>query len=90
MNVSVGGKQPVMRDTVWMGRRQSMVVESGSNKGLPKGLKMVTQERHMWRCDMKKQELIDVLSECPDFKQQQNLIELCCKEHGCECLWLPK
>jgi hypothetical protein len=90
MNVKVGGKVPVMRDTVWKGRRQSMVVESGPDKGLPKGLRLVTQERHLWRDDMNKQELVDVLSECPDFKAQQNLIQLCCKEHECECLFLPK
>lgn len=41
MNVSDGGKQPHMRDTVWRGRPQRMVMDGG----LQKGMKRVLQER---------------------------------------------
>ena len=30
----LGGKQPVMRTTVWNGQRQDMVVRDGSAKGV--------------------------------------------------------
>ena len=41
MNVKPGGKQLVMRDTVWDGRVQKMTLPDGT----PKGLKRVLQER---------------------------------------------
>ena len=34
MNVSDGGKQPVMRDTVWDGQVQKMTLEDGTQKGM--------------------------------------------------------
>lgn len=34
MNVSDGGKQPVMRDTVWNGTTQRMTRDDGTQKGL--------------------------------------------------------
>ena len=37
MNVGVGGKQPILRDTVWNGEIQHLVLEDGR----PKGMKMV-------------------------------------------------
>ena len=39
MNVNPGGKQPLMRDTVWAGRPQSMVFALGVAKGMRKVLK---------------------------------------------------
>eukprot|EP00731_Ephydatia_muelleri_P008066 Em0004g404a len=41
MNVSSGGKQPVMRDTVWNGNVQRMVLDDGR----PKGMKIILKER---------------------------------------------
>ena len=41
MNVSPGGKQPLMRSTVWNGQTQSMVFPDGQAKGL----KVVLEER---------------------------------------------
>ena len=41
MNVGSGGRQPVMRDTIWNGTVQSMVLPDGR----PKGMKIVLEER---------------------------------------------
>ena len=41
MNVRPGGKQAVMRDTIWNSTVQSMVLPDGT----PKGLKLVLEER---------------------------------------------
>jgi len=40
MNVKPGGKQAVLRDTVWNGQLQKMVLPDGT----PKGMKLVLQE----------------------------------------------
>ena len=40
MNVYPGGKQAIMRDTIWDGNAQKMVLPDGT----PKGMKMVLQE----------------------------------------------
>ena len=44
MNVNPGGKQPVMRGTVWNGEVQKLV----DSKGIPKGLKVISEERDRW------------------------------------------
>ena len=44
MNVNPGGKQPVMRDTIWNGKVQKMVLPDGR----PKGMRMVLQERNRY------------------------------------------
>ena len=41
MNVSDGGKQPFMGDTIWDGKPQKMVTSSG----IQKGLKTLLEER---------------------------------------------
>ena len=41
MNVRPGGKQPIMKDTVFNGEVQKMVTDAG----LPKGMKLILQER---------------------------------------------
>ena len=41
MNVNPGGKQPLMRETVWAGQPQTMFF----SLGVAKGMKKVLQER---------------------------------------------
>jgi hypothetical protein len=82
MNVSSGGAQPVMRATEYKGHPQEMVLPSGQ----PKGLKIVLQERKLWRSDMKKDEMAELLSACADFKAQLNCIEELCKREGVRCV----
>ncbi|CAG8830697.1 10690_t:CDS:2, partial [Gigaspora rosea] len=72
----VGGSVPKMRDTVWNGNRQSMVIEEDyiiydnktkSNinlRGQPKGLKWVLDERGLWQEGM--------ILECASCKKEPN------------------
>ena len=64
MNKGPGGSVPKMRDTIWDGQRQSMVIEHDffvldkkSNKsinllGEPKGIEWVLKERGLWQENM--------------------------------------
>ena len=62
MNLSSGGKQKPQHRTEWDGKMQ----EIGT-----KGIKIVLEERGMWRDGMKKAEAVKVLSECKDFKEEK-------------------
>ena len=86
MNVSQGGKQPVMRETVWNGQPQSLVL----NNGTPKGLRLVLEERGVDVGGMKKDEMVSILSEHPDFKEQKTILEELIGEKGHVCLYCPK
>ena len=83
MNLFPGGSVPKMRDTVWNGNRQSMVIEEDyiiydnktkSNinlRGQPKGLKWVLDERGLWQEGM--------VLECASCKKEPNPnITNCC------------
>ena len=46
MDVKPGGKQPKMHDTIYNGKRFSMVItKEGPTKGQPKGMKLVLEDR---------------------------------------------
>lgn len=45
MNVKPGGKQRIMRDTVWNGRRWKLYFTDRDRKKVAKGMKMVLEER---------------------------------------------
>ena len=57
MNLNPGGKQPIMRDTVFNGQVQSMVFSADylDEKlcGKPKGIKVILQERGLWGSGLK-------------------------------------
>jgi hypothetical protein len=57
MNLKSGGKQPVMRDTIYNGRVQQMVFSSDypdeKLSGKPKGMRIILQERGLWKSDLK-------------------------------------
>ena len=68
MNVSSGGAQPKMRDTVG-GREktpQTMVLEDGR----PKGLKLVLEERGISTGGTKRQDMVDRLASEEDFRHE--------------------
>ncbi|CAB5391009.1 unnamed protein product [Rhizophagus irregularis] len=52
MNLNPGGKQPIMRDTIFNGQIQSMVFPNDypdkNLRGKPKGMKLILQERGLW------------------------------------------
>ena len=57
MNLNPGGKQPIMRDTIFNGQVQSMVFPfdypNEAFCGKPKGMKVVLQERGLWDSGLK-------------------------------------
>ena len=71
MNVNLGGAQPAMRDTVWDGQPQQMVLPDGT----PKGMKLVLQE---WEIDTDRMKAADmrlVLGNHEDFKYEKTTLE---------------
>lgn len=69
-----GSKQPCMRDTVWAGRVQRMVDDSG----IPKGMKAVLEERGINTERMKADDMRTVI------------VEKLITDKGHKCLYLPK
>ncbi|CAG8854665.1 25396_t:CDS:2, partial [Gigaspora margarita] len=75
MNLSPGGLAPKMRETLWSGGRQSMIIEEDyliynkkkktyvNLRGQPKGIQRVLSERGLWRDDM--------LLECTSCKKKE-------------------
>ena len=57
MNLNPGGKQPIMRDTIFNGQVQTMVFPSDYPdeilRGKPKGMKVILQERGLWNLGLK-------------------------------------
>ena len=64
MNAKPGGKQPLLRDTVWDGKVQRMVYSIG----VAKGLIQVLKERGRYRPGMKLEEMKAEISTHPDFR----------------------
>lgn len=63
MNAKPGGKQPKMEDTVWQGKLQYLVF----NTGIPKGLIQVLTERGKYHKDMKLDDMRAELASHTDF-----------------------
>lgn len=90
MNLGPGGKQPVMHATNYNGTHQEMVFTTGENKGLPKGLKLVLQERGLWDKNMTKSAAQEALSKCEDFAHEPTILQHTVKQRGHLCIYLPK
>ena len=86
MNVNPGGKQPVMRDTLWNGEVQKLV----DNNGIPKGPKLVLEERGVNTDSLNAKELRDILDKHPDFTTQTTLVEELITSRSHICLFFPK
>ena len=86
MNVKPGGKQPKMRDTIWNGRVQKM----NFSIGVPKGMKLILDERGVNTSKMNGDEMRKILSEMEDFKNETCRIEHFLNGKGHICLFLPK
>ena len=71
VNVNPGGRQPVMRDTVWNDNVQKLV----DSKGIPKGLKLVLEERGLSTDGLNAKAMRDILGKHEDFKNQTTLVE---------------
>ena len=83
MNVNPCGKQPVMRDTVWNGAVQKLV-------GIPKGLKIVLEERGVITDGLNAKAMRDTLGKHPDFTTQTTLVEELITSRSHICLFFPK
>ena len=70
MNVSDGGTQPKMHDTIMPGGRvQKMTMDAG----MAKGLRTVLTERGLNYATLKKDDMITILSQHDDFRNEWNL-----------------
>lgn len=86
MNVRPGGKQPVMRDTVFNGEVQTMVLPDGR----PKGLKLVLEERGVNTVGMNAEKLRDELGKHDDFRNVKTLLQEKIELRGHLCMYIPK
>ena len=86
MNVHPGGKQPVMRDTVWEGLVQKLVGEDG----VPKGMKVIQEERGVNTKGMKAKDMRELLKTYSDFTAQKTLLEDYIEQRGHICMFYPK
>lgn len=86
MNVKPGGKQPIMRDTVWAGATQRMVFTNG----VAKGLKAVLEERGICTDTLVADQMRTILSNHEDFKSEQPKLIHYLSDRGHTALFLPK
>ena len=86
LNRKPGGKQPAMRDTVWAGKPQKLVLEDGT----PKGAAMILEERGIRTSSLKLEQLIVILSQHDDFKNEKNSLETMLSGKGHTAVFLPK
>lgn len=71
MNVYPGGKQAIMRDTVWNDNIQKMVLPDGA----PKGVKLLRQKCGIDVKDMTTDKVRHTLASIPDFSCQMTILE---------------
>ena len=86
MNVSDGGKQPFLRDTIWDGKLQKLVTE----EGIQKGFKSLLEERGVNTAKLKKDEMIKIVEEMRDFKFQKTKVEEMILSKGHRVMFIPK
>ena len=86
MNVGPGGAQPRMRDTVWNGKVQKMVLSNGQ----PKGMRLILQERGINTTGMKAADMRIVLANHADFKYEKTALESLMQEKGHRAIFIPK
>ena len=86
MNVGPGGKQPVMKDTVHNGVVQHMV----DGSGIPKGMKLVLEERGIDTSGMNARKMREVLGAHSDFLNVTTLVEELVESRNHIPLFFPK
>ena len=86
MNVSDGGKQPFLRDTMWDGKPQRMITPEGKQKGL----KTVLEECGINVKGSHKEDMIKILQDMRAFKFQKTKIEELILNKGHRVLFIPK
>ena len=87
MNVNPGGKQRVMRDGWWGGKPQKM----NYSLGIPKGMRVILEERGVNTRGMNADKMREVLGRHPDFKNEKSSIERFLEEEKGHIVYmLPK
>ena len=86
MNVGPGGKQPKMRDSIFNGQLQSMVLPDGR----PKGMKLVLQEKGVNTQGMNAAKMRETLNKYEDFANKRSLLEEIVESRGHLCMFYPK
>ena len=86
INVSSGWKQPVMRDTVWSGNVQHLVLDDGDTKGM----KIVVEQRGVDTHGMNAEMVREKLNTYEDLKIQKTILEEYVEQRGHLCLYYPK
>ena len=86
MNVNPGGKQPLMRETVWAGQPQSMVFSIG----VAKGMKKVLQERGINTESLNGEQMRIILANHDDFRSEKPKVIRFLVTRGHTALFLPK
>jgi len=93
LNVRPGGKQPVFHDTILLdGSIQTFTFPNNHPEypGLAKGAKQIAVERNLETKGLLKDQLVELLSACDDFKKEKKMLEIITEERGHTCLFLPK
>lgn len=86
MNISNGGKQPRMRDTVWNGEVQDMTL----NDGQQKGMRQVLIERGVDVNGMNAAKMREELKKYDDFNSPTTIVVEVITERGHMCIFLPR
>ena len=86
MNVNPGGKQKVMRDTVWAGKVQTM----NYALGIPKGMRVILQERGINPQTLNADQMRTILSQHDDFRNEKSRVEQFLDSKGHTTIFLPK
>lgn len=92
MNLNPGGKQPIFRTTIFEEHEQSFIfpLDHLEYPGMAKGARQIALERNLDIEGMKRQEIIDLLASCDDFKNETSLAEKLCSTFGVEFMLIPK
>ena len=86
MNVHPGGKQPDMRDTLWNGKVQKMVLEYRR----PKGIKIVLKELGIDTTYTNATDMRSEVNSFTDFLTLKCILEDYIESQGHICLYYPK
>ena len=86
MNVGPGGKQMKMRDTMWQGEIQSLILPDGQ----PKGMKIVLEERGIDTSGWTAKQMREELASHQDFLNEKPIVRKLVEEKGHKCVFIPK
>ena len=94
LNVRPGGAQPIQRDGWYVNaageevQQQMYFVTDGPP--IAKGMQQILTERSLHKPKMRKEEMVQMLSQQPDFSSQLTLVQEIANSHGLELIYLPK